>query len=92
MSPTRSMKTPTRSLRSRSRSKSPTRRSMVPKEAWASSGVVDRLNTGAFGEQGTVLSLYNTPRYNKDLDITGIWLRIFLCPANLQMNYRKMTI
>ena len=44
---------------------------MVPKEAWASSGVVDRLNTGAFGEQGTVLSLYNTPRYNTDnLNIT----------------------
>ena len=45
---------------------------MVPKEAWASGGVIDRLNTGAFGEQGTVLSLYNTPRYNKDnLNITG---------------------
>ena len=44
---------------------------MVPKEAWASSGVVDRLNTGAFGEQGTVQSLYNTPRYNMDLNITG---------------------
>ena len=65
---------------------------MVPKEAWASSGVVDRLNTGAFGEQGTVQSLYNTPRYNMDLDITGIWLRNFFYTANLQMNYREMTI
>ncbi|XP_052806894.1 annexin A6-like [Mya arenaria] len=45
--PKKKSKSPTRTLRSRSRSKSPGR---APKEAWASAGITQSLNSGAFGE------------------------------------------